>query len=63
MARKFVGSVHRAMAVFGEEFYESSKSVEVATLFDDYPNKMAACRPKTCFIYFRISTGVEPCLW
>lgn len=34
------GSVYRAMAVFDEDFYESSKSVEVAALFDDDPNQM-----------------------
>jgi hypothetical protein len=30
------------MAVFGEDFDESSKSAEVATLFDDDPNQMSA---------------------
>jgi len=30
------------MVVFVEDFYESSKFVEVATLFDDDPNQMSA---------------------
>ena len=36
------GSVYRAMAMFDEDFYESSKSVEIATLFDDDPIQMSS---------------------
>jgi len=42
--------------VFGEDFYESSKSAEVATLLDDDPNLMSASQPRTRFISSRICT-------